>query len=116
MNNEEINEGGGWKPKSIDSNFELLNRIENLENKLNSPLYKSAPAMLEALGRADAIVYEIDTLIAKGHMNSRSKLADLRLKYGDPDKYEYTILLDDKIKEQATGKTINEVLCNHKRS
>jgi hypothetical protein len=90
-------------------------KVKELEAKLSSPLYKSAPAMLEALGKADAIAYEIDTLIAKGHINSRSKLADLRLKYGDPDKYEYTILLNDKIKEQATGKTIEEVLCNHKK-
>jgi hypothetical protein len=34
MNNEEINEGGGWKPQSIDSNFELLNRIEKLEKEI----------------------------------------------------------------------------------
>jgi hypothetical protein len=34
MNTEEINEGGGWKPQSIDSNFELLNRIEKLEKEI----------------------------------------------------------------------------------
>jgi hypothetical protein len=97
MNTEEINEGGGWKPQSIDSNFELLNRIENLENKLNSPLYKSASAMLEAL---------IGLL----------KYTMIRLSIKPDNPVLYQIFREEvSIIEQATGKTIDGVLCNHKR-
>jgi hypothetical protein len=105
MNTEEINEGGGWKPQSIDSNFELLNRIENLEKKLSSPLYKSAPDMIDFLIKS--CIESID--MWKDNAEDEGKAFYFA-------EWITTNIEKVNIIEQATGKTIEEVLCNHKRS
>lgn len=55
----------------------------------NSSVDVSRATLILKLRVADEMAKEIDRLVSINRMDSRSKLADIRLNYGQPYKYEF---------------------------
>jgi len=58
--------------------------------------------MEDRLRAADQVMMQIDDFVMRGLLNSRSGIADARLLYGDPHKYEFTDEKEDGVFESKT--------------
>jgi hypothetical protein len=73
---------------TVAHNAKFYKRPPGTEGPVQRP--GSAAKLLLKLKDADAMAKEIDRLIGCRQLNSRSKLADIRLDYGQPHEYEWS--------------------------